>query len=208
MSNTAQYVVGLLVVTAIAALDNYVFIESASDAVPQNMVWIDGSEFADSGSAAFTDRDTSQDFQRGGFWIDSNIVSEAGYQEFLDATGYVGTTNVKPQTQLVESNTTPARLETIFALGEKSGDHLGDTKPQAQNDQQRWYISRSDALAYCHWKGLELSSRNQSQIAAHYSNSSESAVDITLHASQPMSDLSGFRCVKVPQELANQANPD
>lgn len=188
-----QYVVSLLVIITIAVVDNFLIVEPITTPVPANMVWIDGSAFNANANPGFTERDTTQDFQSAGFWIDSDTVSETEYALFVDTSGYAGTGPVQPSWLLAEPSSKSAHAETIYALR--------GTSITSGDDRDRHYVSSTDALAYCNWKGLEKSSRQQELAATRHKHIDGTANDITLHASQPLSDLSGFRCVKLLNQV-------
>lgn len=190
MSNLKQYTVSILLIVAIAAVDKYLIVESQS--APTDMVWIEGSDFTTSAQDNFTDRDPSQDFQLNGFWIDEAVVVRAKYQEFLDKTGYVSTPNIKPADLVINSaGSHMPRMEQVFALR--------DNMQAPEDVDNLLYISAADALAYCNWKGMVLSSKEQNMQMSHKDvNAAQPAsADITLHAAHPMSTLSGFRCVQL-----------
>lgn len=185
MSKFMQYVVALLVIVAIAAVDRFLIVESIAVSTPADMVWIEGSEFAASAPAEFTDRDATQDAQSAGFWIDSATVSRASYQEFLEQSGHAGTADVKPSWLPVDGSAPNLpHMDAIYALREEGISSTDATRLH--------YVSSVDALAYCNWKGLGLSNSDQRAAAGHKRGA---AAEIAVHASQPMSQLSGFRCV-------------
>lgn len=191
MPNYMQYVISLLVIAAIAAVDNYLIIETEVVPGPVAMVWIDGSEFNANTTAAFTDRDATQDFQSAGFWIDSSPVSRAEFQQFIDASGYDAAVDVKPTWMPVDAATPNLpRNEPIYALRDEAVDPVDAHKLH--------YVSSTDALAYCDWKGSELANDEQQDAVIRHTIGKAIPAEITLHASQPMSELSGFRCVKLP----------
>lgn len=191
MSNFMQYVISLLVIAAIAAVDNYLIIETEAGPAPVAMVWIDGSEFNTNATATFTDRDATQDFQSAGFWIDSSPVSRAEFQQFVDTSGYDAAIDVKPSWMPVEAATPNLpRNEPIFALRDDAVDPV--------DAHSLHYVSSTDALAYCDWKGSELANDEQQDAVVRHTAGNASHTGIALHASQPMSELSGFRCVRLP----------
>lgn len=190
MSNFMQYMISLLVIAAIAVIDKFLIIESVTVAAPANMVWIDGSDFSVNTKPVFTDRDTSQDFQSAGFWIDSDTVSKTEYTHFIETSGYAGTTPVQPAWLQPETSAVATHRAPIYALRDPA------VKPGDERALQ--YVSSKDALAYCHWKGLEISNGEQELAATRQKPGAITSDVITLHASQPLSDLSGFRCVKLP----------
>jgi len=191
MTNLKQYTVSILLIAAIAAVDKYLIIESLS--APTDMVWIEGSDFTTSTQDDFTDRDPSQDFQLNGFWIDESVVVQAKYQEFLDKTGYVSTPIIEPADLVINSaGSHLPGMEQVFALR--------DNMKAAGDVENLLYISATDALAYCNWKGMELSSSEQNMHMTHKDvtlSQQPASADITLHAAHPMSTLGGFRCVQL-----------
>lgn len=195
MANTKQYLVSLLILIIIAAADRYVFVELQP--APTGMVWIDGGNFLANSEDAFTDRDAAQDYQLAGFWIDKAVVDESSFQAFVATTGYKSTltyehhdaTNASPHHNNQPLDKQPRDKQQVFGLHDLNTD---DTDLHALH-----YISEADALAFCQWKGMELSSARQSEYAADTDTTATG--DITVHASQPLSDQSGFRCVKLPE---------
>jgi len=200
MTDLKQYAVSILLIVAIATVDKYIIVESTP--AHTNMVWIDGSDFTTSTEDNFSDRDSSQDFQLTGFWIDESVVSQANYQEFLTKTGYVSLPNVEPEGLIISSVT--ANLA--------SADFITSHKPQQEqvfalrgtingnsDEENLQYISATDALTYCNWKGMDLSSREQNMHMMHKGSapSHAASAEITLHAAHPMSNLSGFRCAQL-----------
>lgn len=191
MTNLKQYAVSILLIAAIAAIDKYLIIESQS--APTDMVWIEGSDFTTSTQDNFTDRDPSQDFQLNGFWIDESVVARAKYNEFLDKTGYISTVNLEQADLLINlAGSHLQGMEQVFALHDA-------TKATGDVDNLL-YISAADALAYCNWKGMDLSSKEQNTHMTHNGvtpSHQPASADITLHAAHPMSSLGGFRCVQL-----------
>lgn len=191
MSNFMQYGISVLVIVAIAAVDNYLIIETEVAPAPVAMVWIDGSEFSAHTTAAFTERDTTQDFQSAGFWIDSSPVSRAEFQHFVDSSGYDAAVDVKPSWMPVDAAAPNLpRHEPIYALRDDAVDPV--------DAHGLHYVSSTDALAYCDWKGSELANDRQEVAVIRHTAGKTLTAEFTLHASQPMSELSGFRCVRLP----------
>lgn len=194
MTNTKHYLVSLLIILLIAAVDRYVFIELQP--APPNMVWIDGGNFTATSKDEFTDRDADQDYQMAGFWIDKSVVSKSGYEAFVAATGYAGTLAAAHPTADSSAMLHQFAGHQLFSLRDAYDANNPDLDPHALQT-----ISYDDAMAYCEWKGMELSSQRQTEFAQASGDVVESAVQggTTVHASQPLSNQSGFRCVKLPE---------
>lgn len=187
-----QYGISLLVIVVIAAIDNYLIVEPVVTPAPADMVWINGSDFSADTPPGFTDRDTSQDFQSAGFWIDGDTVSRSEYEHFMDASGYAGTAPVQPNWLSAETSPAAAHMKPIYALR--------DETVTPGDERALHYVSGIDAIAYCNWRGLGILHGSADSVAAGHKPASGATDGITLHASQPMSQLSGFRCVKLPRQ--------
>lgn len=188
MSDFGQYVVGLAIIGVIAVADNFIFVESRVDPTPNDMIWISQSDFTTPDANNSLALYASTQEETAGFWIDTSFVSKAEYQDFLAETGYVGSSNVKPVAMIIDgSQSAPAQTDRIYAL--QPARNFG-----AQTDNPQ-YISQRDAIAFCHWQGMELSTHTQNQLAVRIRHSTANAAtsaDSTAHHAQ----LNGFRCVK------------
>jgi formylglycine-generating enzyme required for sulfatase activity len=153
------------------------------------MVWVDGDDFAANSKDEFTDPEADQVFETPGFWIDKSVVSKSSYQAFVAATGYVGGA---PVVHGAASVATPATHESpqVFGLRDLTAT---ETAPHALH-----YISHADAMAFCKWKGMELSSQEQFEFAQASSDVLPTAGTL-IPASHPWASESGFRCVKLPE---------
>jgi formylglycine-generating enzyme required for sulfatase activity len=71
------------------------------DAAPQGMKWIPGSEFwmGTDDSEAWPDEAPAHRVHVDGFWIDETEVTNDQFQKFVDATGYVTTSELTPRVE-------------------------------------------------------------------------------------------------------------
>lgn len=188
MTNTKHYLVSLLIILLIAAADRYIFIELQP--APPDMVWVDGDEFAANSKDDFTDLDADQVFEIAGFWIDKSVVSKSSYQAFIAATGYVGAAPVTFDDPNAPTLPAPGD-QHLFGLYDPAAP---DAAPHALQ-----YISHADAMAFCEWKGMELSSEEQFEFVNENSPVEGLTSGTIAHTSHPWSTENGFRCMKLPE---------
>ncbi len=141
MEISRQTLLGALFIGSVLIVDGFILVEESSE--PEGMVWVDAGSFSTSTSSDPTDM-----VEISGFWIDSEAITEAGFQEFLQATAYVPRSDMTQQANNYDYNL-PVELAD-----------------QGSKHSQKFMLAYEDAKAYCQWQGKKLTSKAQAEHAA------------------------------------------
>jgi len=161
--------------------------ENAIGDKPGGMVFIKGGQFT-----MGTDDKESYDHERpahlvsvNSFWIDETEVTNAQYEEFIKATGYVTVAEMKPDWEELKKQVSPGTLPPPDSLMQAGSLVFhAPTEPVMLNDYTQWWewkkgvnwrhpdgpdsdisgkanypvvhIAYEDALAFAKWKGKRL----------------------------------------------------
>jgi sulfatase modifying factor 1 len=159
---------------------------------PCGMVWIPGGEF-NMGSESKEAKKDEQPVHKAyvdGFWMDATLVTNAQFQKFVDATGYITTAEKAPTLEEIMSQvppgTPPPAPELLVAaslvfkpangpVSLKSNRAWWEWKPGAdwkhpwgpessivgKEDHPVVQVTWDDAVAYAKWAGKELPTEAQ-----------------------------------------------
>jgi sulfatase modifying factor 1 len=164
---------------------------------PTGMVWIPGGTFAMGGSGGHTrdDEFPVHQVRVTGFWMDETEVTNAQFQKFVKATGYVTTAEKKPEWAELKKQLPPGTPEPPAANLVPGSLVFKPTKgPVPLNDYSQWWawtpgaswkhpqgpsssiakqenypvvhVSWADSAAYCKWAGKQLPTEAQFEFAS------------------------------------------
>lgn len=170
---------------------------SSGKANHAGMVWIEGGTFSMGASdqEGRADEYPAHKVKVKGFWMDPTEVTNAQFQQFVDATGYITTAEKAPdwnelKKQLPPGTPKPADSLLVAAslvfIKQPAGSGLGDPSiwwtwkkganwrhPQGPGSDIKGkdnfpvvHVSWDDAMAYCKWSGKRLPTEAEWEFAA------------------------------------------
>jgi formylglycine-generating enzyme required for sulfatase activity len=163
-------------------------IKPTTQTTPQDMVWIPGGEFwMGSDDPSFGDARPWHRVAVDGFWMDATEVTNAQFEKFVKATGYVTFAEKVPKAEdypgappenLVAGSVVfvpppgPVPLDTHFRWwgyvpGANWRHPTGpDSDLTGRENHPVVHIAYADALAYCKWAGKRLPTEAEFEYAA------------------------------------------
>lgn len=148
-------------------------VSNRPSAAPEDMVWIEGGAFQMGSDRGMPDEFPSHTVELDGFWIDQYEVTNADFQEFVTATGYVTYSEQVKDSLVFES----PQQNSLSGLGpldwwqlveQADWRHPQGPEDTIENklDHPVVHVTYDDALTYCNWAGKTLPTEAQFEYAA------------------------------------------
>ena len=171
MTSAKQALIGTAVVVAIAAVDNYIVIESEPSF--ENMTWLEPGTFLMGSDKGMPDESPTHEVSLSGFWIDKFEVSNADYAQFIAATDYITDSEKAGDSMVFEFpgeqpilNFNPLDWwDLVMHADWRHPQGLTDSI-EDKSDHPVVQVSFADALAYCDWLDKQLPTEAQFEFAA------------------------------------------
>lgn len=172
-------------------------IAASGDTTNKGMVYIAGGSFSMGADNQQADKDEypKHEVTLAGFWIDKTEVTNAEFQKFVNATGYITTAEKKPDWEEMKKTLPPGTPKpSPDELVAASLVFRQTQQPVDLNDYNQWWdwvpganwrhpegpgssiigrenypvvqVSWYDAMAYCKWAGKQLPTEAQWEFAA------------------------------------------
>ena len=195
MNKWRQTAGGAVFILTVLVVDRFVLVEPV--VIPDAMVWLDGGSFTMGSDRGMPDERPAHRVELSGFWIDRYEVTNAGFAEFVDATGYSTYSEEVEDSLVFES---PAQNQTLrhgpldwwklvtqadWRQPQGDGDSIA-----GKEDHPVVHVAYQDAAAYCDWAGKELPTEAQFEFAARGGREGEIYTwgDAPLHRTQALSN--------------------
>ena len=153
----------------------------------ERMIWVDGGEFSMGSDRFYSDEGPVRRVVVDGFWIDSYPVSNAQFDAFVAATGYVTQAEMVPDADMYPGALAKDLVPGALVFDMPSGPvHLGDftqwwvwahgadwrhpmgpgSSIRGLEDHPVVHVSHQDAAAFCAWADRVLPTEAEWEYAA------------------------------------------
>ena len=162
---------GLGFIVSILLIDTLILVNPVQTL--DGMVWIPGGSFVMGSDQGLPDERPAHEVELDGFWIDQYEVTNADFQKFVAATGYVTYSEQVKDSLVFESPGDPVDspahpLSWWKLVANANWQHpQGDTDSiEGKENHPVVQVTYDDALAYCHWQSKKLPTEAQYEYAA------------------------------------------